>query len=333
MSEERSKTPPAPAQFQAVRIKATVPLQHFLWDKLQAKDANGSSIWTSTQSGALITEKALTQARDVVAQHERTVQANPGLQLKPAQALNVLAKYATALGAEHQWKGPSGLRWRRVGATRPTTGRERTNEKLAEALAKGTEFTKEQWDAFRLLDLRVEDFVQAGGAFFKPDATPKEATWEALRGGGSALLHTAVRQPAPGHDQNAKPLMVVAKHKWQRGTARAPNHDPLGLLCAYVTAWVEHREPYILALAVGYSADTKLYTVWDPEPEAGNPSFYELPPKHLARYPQRRQVKAALSGRRARTRPARPGGRREPRHRRSPCPAPPPSQPPLHPIP
>eukprot|EP00966_Prymnesium_polylepis_P066685 1548392-Prymnesium_polylepis.1 len=96
MSEaERSKTPPAPAQFQAVRIKATVPLQHFLWDKLQGKDAGGASIWTSTNAGALVTEKALTNAREVVAQHERAVQATPGLQLKPTQALNVLAKYAT----------------------------------------------------------------------------------------------------------------------------------------------------------------------------------------------------------------------------------------------
>eukprot|EP00966_Prymnesium_polylepis_P272637 6298831-Prymnesium_polylepis.1 len=92
-----------------------------------------------------------------------------------------------------------------------------------------------------------------------------------------------------------------------------------------------------MAFAVGYSADTKLYTVWDPDTGEGEPSFFEIPPKHLARYPQRRQVKSDRSGRGARAQTPR-AQRHErgvpqmpPRHERPPCtvshraPPPPPS--------
>ncbi len=62
----------------------------------------------------------------------------------------------------------SGLMWRKTGNTLPTSGRSLANSKLSEALSRKTEFTKQEWDAFGIRDLRIDHFVLSGDSYFKP---------------------------------------------------------------------------------------------------------------------------------------------------------------------
>jgi len=79
---------------------------------------------------------------------------------------------------------PSGLKWEKILCGRPTGGRELTNTKLSDALAaKNTklsnalaakaEFTKTEWMAFGIEDLRLGDFIfiEPNGLYFKPSAS------------------------------------------------------------------------------------------------------------------------------------------------------------------
>jgi hypothetical protein len=69
---------------------------------------------------------------------------------------------------------PSGLSWEKIKPTtkgrqlKPTKGRELTAPKLAEALAKQTQFSQEEWDGFGIKDLRYDHFIQSRGAYFRP---------------------------------------------------------------------------------------------------------------------------------------------------------------------
>ena len=81
---------------------------------------------------------------------------------------------------------PSGLRWASVGSTRPATGKELTNDKLANALSTvrfhqrfhqdrharrgyhSHRFTEKEWNGFSIKDLHVSNFIKSGGTYFKP---------------------------------------------------------------------------------------------------------------------------------------------------------------------
>jgi len=56
--------------------------------------------------------------------------------------------------------------WKNVGFTRPSKGRELTNGQLAATLMQQTSFAPEEWDAFGITDLCVNDFVRAGGCWY-----------------------------------------------------------------------------------------------------------------------------------------------------------------------
>ena len=74
----------------------------------------------------------------------------------------------------------SGSKWQAVGHIQPTQGRLLKNSLLADALASKTsaaeeqqltkvvDFTKEDLDEFSITDLRSDDFIEAGGSYFKP---------------------------------------------------------------------------------------------------------------------------------------------------------------------
>ena len=74
----------------------------------------------------------------------------------------------------------SGSKWQAVGHIQPTQGRLLKNSLLADALASKTsaaeeqqltkvvDFTKEDLDKFSITDLRSDDFIEAGGSYFKP---------------------------------------------------------------------------------------------------------------------------------------------------------------------
>ena len=71
------------------------------------------------------------------------------------------------------YPGAKGRRqWQNVGTTKPTTGRELSNElsnsKLATELQKKQDFTPEEWDSYGIAEVHQEDFIMAGDSYFKP---------------------------------------------------------------------------------------------------------------------------------------------------------------------
>ena len=62
-----------------------------------------------------------------------------------------------------------GLRWKNVGSTVPTNGKELTNNDFASLLQSRTAFTREEWDVFGIKDLRTEHFIKSGTSYFRPD--------------------------------------------------------------------------------------------------------------------------------------------------------------------
>jgi hypothetical protein len=79
----------------------------------------------------------------------------------------------------------SGLKWMSAGATKPAEGRELIHPGLAEALATKAVLTQEEWEALGISDLRYDDFIEAGGSYFRPMSEISEGEgWE----GQSAVL-------------------------------------------------------------------------------------------------------------------------------------------------
>jgi len=74
-----------------------------------------------------------------------------------------------------------GLKWEELGATKPSQGRELKNDELAKALllakaAMGrdpvvTSFSQQEWDSFRIKELRHDSFVKSGNSYFRPTKT------------------------------------------------------------------------------------------------------------------------------------------------------------------
>ena len=64
--------------------------------------------------------------------------------------------------------GTLGSKWLPVGDTEPTTGRNLEHENLAEALRSKAEFTKQEWEAFGIKDLRTDHFIKSGDSYFQP---------------------------------------------------------------------------------------------------------------------------------------------------------------------
>jgi Ran GTPase-activating protein (RanGAP) involved in mRNA processing and transport len=62
----------------------------------------------------------------------------------------------------------SGLKWANTGATQPAEGRILENSKLAEALARKTEFTAQEWESFGIKYLSEDAYIQSGGSYLKP---------------------------------------------------------------------------------------------------------------------------------------------------------------------
>jgi hypothetical protein len=71
----------------------------------------------------------------------------------------------------HLFGCASGLKWANTGATQPAKGRILENSKLAEALARKTEFTEQEWESFGIKYLSKDAYIQsgAGGSYFKPE--------------------------------------------------------------------------------------------------------------------------------------------------------------------
>ena len=67
------------------------------------------------------------------------------------------------------YPGAKGRRqWQKVGTTKPTTGRELFNSKLATELQRKQDFTPEEWDSYGIVEVHQDDFIMAGDSYFKP---------------------------------------------------------------------------------------------------------------------------------------------------------------------
>ena len=62
-----------------------------------------------------------------------------------------------------------------IGETPPNGGEELKNEKLAKALKSHTTFTRTEWEAFDIKELRPSHYCKAGTKIFSPAALPPES--------------------------------------------------------------------------------------------------------------------------------------------------------------
>jgi len=83
-----------------------------------------------------------------------------------------------------------GWKWVNAGPAQPAHGRELTNSQLKASLESKMEFTRQEWEAFEIKDLRYNDYIKSGASFFQPDVTEHDH-W-ICRGGsslGAAIAH------------------------------------------------------------------------------------------------------------------------------------------------
>jgi hypothetical protein len=84
------------------------------------------------------------------------------------------AKTAAADEPPAQTPVALGLKWKKVGSLKPRKGREISNEALAAKVQQQLEFTEQEWVLLGIKDLRMDDFVKAGGFYFRPVGAVQE---------------------------------------------------------------------------------------------------------------------------------------------------------------
>ena len=65
-------------------------------------------------------------------------------------------------------QAPLGLKWQEIGSTKPKAGTEIHNQALAAALQKRVDFSKTEWDSFKISNLSQLCFIKVGDKFFQP---------------------------------------------------------------------------------------------------------------------------------------------------------------------
>ena len=68
----------------------------------------------------------------------------------------------------------SGLEWIDMGSEVPMDGSPLEHPALAQALAKQTQFTRKEWEAFGISKLRMDHFIVSGNSCFRP-ANPRRS--------------------------------------------------------------------------------------------------------------------------------------------------------------
>jgi hypothetical protein len=87
------------------------------------------------------------------------------------------------------------LKWRNAGASKPDKGRELEHAKLAQALARKTEFTQREWEALGITQqLAPGDYIKAGDNYYKPADAGMKGDVTVLHGGTSVLSMTPCRE-------------------------------------------------------------------------------------------------------------------------------------------
>ena len=65
----------------------------------------------------------------------------------------------------------SGLRWRRIGETRPSQGRELNSTALSQALHGRLHFSQSEWESFKIMDLHYDDYVLSVDPYYQTKIT------------------------------------------------------------------------------------------------------------------------------------------------------------------
>lgn len=95
--------------------------------------------------------------------------------------------------------GALGLKWMPAGDTEPATGHNLENAELTEALRSKTEFTKEEWDAFGIKDLRTDHVIKSGDSYFQP-AAGRPVAWTDLKAAPHGTDTQTARKPTKKSD-------------------------------------------------------------------------------------------------------------------------------------
>ena len=113
-----------------------------------------------------------------------------------------------------------------LGAHKPLEGRELFNVELANALTFKANFTEDEWRAFGITDLRVDDFIKSEKKWFRPDGRNKQARARPEcnkpkppppppPADPASGLHwrTVAEQPVGGHELTNERLAKALDHK------------------------------------------------------------------------------------------------------------------------
>ena len=96
------------------------------------------------------------------------VTSNYGLEVYPRQELEAVLNPEINT-TNPVYPGAKGRRqWQNVGTTKPTTGRELFNSKLATELQRKQDFTPEEYERYGITKVDKDDFIKAGDSYFKP---------------------------------------------------------------------------------------------------------------------------------------------------------------------
>ena len=119
---------------------------------------------------------------------------------------------------------PSGLKWKKVGTTKPGQGREVLNVKLSAALAQKDEFTVAEWEEFGMSDLHHNDYIKVS----------MSGQARAIHTYYQPVVRNAMRLPAQGLNENSK-LFIMTDAKAAQVTVDLP--QPLRSLRRLGALW------------------------------------------------------------------------------------------------
>lgn len=153
-----------------------------------------------------------------------------------------------------------GLKWKKVGSVKPRKGREISNAVLEAKLQQQLEFTEKEWELLDIKDIRMDDFIQTGGFYFRPVGVAQEQTARetapapapALIGAGAALHADGGKRKAKQAKKAVpKPTQVeadVLQHASQLGLNIANPNDEEFLWIAARAARDIVRPPWVRLL-------------------------------------------------------------------------------------
>ena len=102
----------------------------------------------------------------------------------PALATGLLIELGRALsqGGAVDEEGASGLKWIKTVQYELKQDEELEHAELAAALACKSDFTWQEWEAFRISHLRMDQYIKSGDEYFRPAQGSQQATLDCIFG-------------------------------------------------------------------------------------------------------------------------------------------------------